>query len=211
MGRSRKRLGKSIGAVRRRSHDVEPLPTRHIVLCEGKTEQRCIDGLRVYCRISNVDVQVLGQEGVPSTLVAKAKKLEGKRTKGRQVVHVVFDCDDHPCFRKAIDMLRYTNVRKGISVPCFELWAILLHDDQTAHISSREAQRRLRDLHPGYDHDSNPFLDIDAVLRGLDDARKRAGDLEHRARDAEDAYHNPSTTVPAVIDEIFGDALRRRA
>jgi hypothetical protein len=95
----------------------------------------------------------------------------------------------------------------GVSAPCFELWAILLHRDQTAYLDRDTAKRALRKLDGKYDHEKNPVLEPASVLKGLDVARLRSEQLRQRALDADDPYSNPTSTLSAVVDAIFGDAI----
>lgn len=203
--RSRKRKSRNSPRLRRRGTQSKELHEVHHVYCEGKTEQRCLDALRGAWNLPRQRITVTGRVGVPWTIVerAKAKREEIKRLPKRPNIHVVFDRDEHPRFREAIRRARALGLSIGVSVPCFELWAILLHRDQTAPMDRHQAQSLLRKIHPGYSHDKNPALDHDAVLLGLDKARRRAELLARRAHDAGDEFANPTTTFSQVVDAIF--------
>lgn len=192
-----------------RKQPSKDLETVHWIYCEGKTEAHCLDRLRQHCRISTAKIQLVERAGVPWTVVekAKAKAKELKRSKLPFSVHAVFDEDEHPKFREAVQRARDLGLSIGISVPCFELWAILLHQDQTAHIDRHRAQSILKSIHPRYCHNSHPYLDPATVLEGLADARQRAMNLADRAIDAGNEFANPTTTFSQVIDAVFPDDL----
>lgn len=119
-------------------------------------------------------------------------------------VHVVFDRDEHRYFRDSIRRARDLGLSLGVSVPCFELWALLLHQDQTAALSGRQVQEKLKEAHPGYCHDRHPYLCLDSVLAGRAVAGERARWLASRAGDTGDEFANPTTTFDLVLTEIFG-------
>lgn len=91
----------------------------------------------------------------------------------------------------------------AISNPCVELFGILLHEVREAWIHRDDAQRRLREVHPGYDHEGSAVLDVRLVQRGLDDARGRAARLNQLAVAAGDPLRNPTTGVPRAIDALI--------
>ncbi len=192
----------------KRSKSSKSVATAHYVFCEGKTEKDCIDKLRQRYRCPSVKVEVVGQAGVPSTIVKKAvgKKEELARAKTKHLkttIHVIFDRDEHPCFNKAIDQARAKDLSIGVSVPCFELWAILLHQDQSAFIDRHKAQSLLKKLHPGYNHSSSPVLDAQVVEQNWKEAAKRAALLAKRAAEAGRKFNNPTTSFPLVLKQIF--------
>lgn len=192
-----------------RSPNLRPLRRIHVVLTEGKTEARFIEGLRQRHRLSNVQVRVVGQIGDPGRIVQEAKarrdELSGEGRHGDDwLVHVVFDRDEHPRFAAACEEARRCSFVLGVSVPCFELWLILLRADQTAHIDRATAQRRCRQLHPGYCHNSNPVVEVASVT---EEELRAAADRCQRLRDRADGEHfrNPSSTFSLVIAEILDD------
>ena len=157
----------------------------HWVVCEGSTEKRCLDELRQRWRLRGVTVKLVGDVGDPmgvyTTALHKAKELKREHG-GRWTVHVVFDRDDHENFDEAVRLCRRAGFSMGVSVPCFELWAILLHHDQGADLSASEAQQLLSKRHRGYDHKHYPYLDVQLVLAGLDDAHRRGSEVVERLR-----------------------------
>ncbi len=191
-----------------RRRPFRPLPHLHWVFCEGKTEKHCLDLLRRHWRRSTVRVQVKAGVGAPALLVEAAKKKQEELRRAKSppfTVHVVFDRDEHGHFQSSIQRARDLGISLGVSVPCFELWALLLHQDQTSALESREVQKKLKAVHPGYCHDRSPYLCLEAVLEGRQDASKRARLLAQRARESGDEFANPSTTFDLILDQIFCD------
>lgn len=137
--------------------------------------------------------------------MAKEKKNELKRESGAWTIHVIFDRDEHPCFQEALEQARANGFCVGYSNPCIELWAILLHQDQTAWIDRKQAQSRLKRIHPGYCHKSRPILDLATVMNGLEDASRRSKSLQRRAREAGNPFGNPTTEFFRVIEALRRD------
>jgi hypothetical protein len=173
------------------------------VFCEGKTEKKCLEALRGHWRLPNVKLELVGQVGDPSAVVEKAKARRRPLRRNEDIeLWVVFDRDEHHHWMDAIDRARTSELKLGISNPCFELWALLLHDDQNACIHRRDLQRKLRDVHTGYDHDENPYLDSETVFERMEDAHERAGDLLKRAFEDDDPYKNPTTRFHRLVRRL---------
>ncbi len=182
--------------------------TVHWVFCEGKTEKDCIDRLRQRYRLPSVRVEVVGQVGEPKKVVQEAAKKKKEMSGSKHlptVIHVVFDRDEHKYFDSAIDRARALKLSIGVSVPCIELWAVLLHQDQTAPIHRHDVQKLLKQIHPNYCHDTNPLLDPAVVADNRKYAATRAHSLARRALYAEKEFSNPSTTFSLVLNAIFGE------
>ena len=190
-----------------RTSGQRDLPPSLIIVCEGKTEKKVLDGLRGRWRIACAKIELIGEAGVPATVVTKARALlqehRSRYGKGSSVeVWVVFDRDEHPCWKTAVDQARRLKFESGVSNPCVELWGILLHQEQQAHIERHVAQRLLSRIHPGYHHDRNPYFDLDAVERCFEDASRRATALQRRAAEGNDPLRNPITSFPQVIKRL---------
>ncbi|MCB9506151.1 MAG: RloB domain-containing protein [Myxococcales bacterium] len=196
--------------LQRRSHGGSPLPRPHFVYCEGRTEADCISKFRQHFRIPAVSVTVVDSVGTPATIMRRAtEKWRTTRAAGAYV-YAVFDRDAFPCFDASVAQLASKpedGVFGGISVPCFELWGLILLTDQTAYIERDRAQARLSELMPSYHHERHPYLDFPTALAGYAEASRRADVLAARAGDAGDPYNNPTTTFPNVLREIFGGHL----
>lgn len=182
----------------RRGHGKRTLPPKLVVICEGMTEKVCLDELRSTWRIPSLHVRFVGSGGDPSAVVRRAKEERGRGTE----VWVVFDRDEHAHWRDALDRAHALRLGIGVTNPCIELWALLLHQDQTAHIERDVAQRLLRDLHPSYHHERHPCLDLRTVLDHLTKAHGRAEVLITRASEAGEPYGNPTTRFHLLVDRL---------
>lgn len=201
MSRMRKQCERSLNRLR----PFRELRKLHWIFCEGGTEEVCLINLRRHWRLSSVQISVVGQVGTPWTVVQRAleKRNELRRkSETHYTIHVVFDRDDHPRFRAAIDRACSLGFSLGVSVPCIELWGILLHQNQTAHITRHQAQHLLKNLHPGYDHERHPYFDLKTMLNGLEEASRRSENLKSRALRADNEFYNPTTSFSKVISAI---------
>ena len=210
----------------RRDSFVDAVPFV-LVACEGKTEQKVLDGLRTHLRLPSVKVEVRGQCGntlsvLDAALEMRKEKLKTlpKRDSARDSVQTwaVFDRDEHPetrwsqAFAKAAAQV--PPVRMAHSNPCIELWAILLYRDQTAHIERGDAQKELAALMAGYNHEKAPFFDTDACLGRVatdgparwEVAGQRARALAQRQASARHPRGNPTTDFDLLVAELFAIA-----
>lgn len=176
-----------------------------VVVCEGQTEREVLDHLKATWRIPSVRIfGIVGGLGAPSQVIKRGEK-ELKRASGSRTptLWLVFDRDTHPCWDATISAAEKAGYRLAVSNPCFELWAILLHKDQTAALDSAAAQHRLRELHPNYHHDKNPHLHGPTVVELLNAVRERVRTLEKRASDAGGGTRgNPSTTFHELVEAL---------
>ena len=191
----------------KRTHGLQDQLPRIFVACEGATEKQCLCSLRSRWRIPSIRVEVAGEVGEPRAVVRKAKTWwpELKRRRKRRVkdeIWVVFDCDDHPHWKAALDQALALDFGIADSNPCIELWGLLLHRDQEAYINRDNAQHDLAGLHPGYHHTRNPYFDIDAVLERFNDAHARAEHIWQRAPDYDDPFKNPTTRFHVLVARI---------
>lgn len=176
-------------------------PPALVIICEGKTEAMLLDGLRKRWRISKRSVHIEGGHGDPSNVIHVT--IDRMQRGDRHIEACsVFDRDDHHHWTSAIDRARALGITLAVSNPCIELWGILLHRDQTAHIHRHDAQRRLKSLHPGYDHARNPYLDLGVVLSALGDAERRCSQLRELALANGDPHGNPSSSFSEVVSRI---------
>ena len=91
----------------------------------------------------------------PETLINHASQHMRRRRRSRRSdqdfdeIWCVFDIDQHPNVSTAIHNARQSGVEVAVSNPCIELWLVLHVEDQTAHISRRNVQRRADELQLG--------------------------------------------------------------
>lgn len=115
----------------------------------------------------------------------------------------VFDVDEHPHIPDAKQQARDNGILLAISNPCFELWALLHFQDQTAHIERRDAYRLVCEHIAEYVKE----LPFEKLQPGYADAVKRAIALEKRHEAAMmDRGSNPSTGVYMLLQSIEGTA-----
>jgi hypothetical protein len=154
-----------------------------------------LDGLRARWRIPHASVVVEGQRGDPLAVVDRCLE---HRKDGAQV-WAVFDRDEHERWTRAVLKARDRRVEIAPSNPCVELFGVLLHEDHSAPVDRFTAQRRLKQLHPGFDHKTHPYLDVQVVADRWEDAEVRAATLARHAQAAGDPLGNPTTAFTSAI------------
>src|ERR1017187_5035623 len=182
-----------------------------LIVCEGATTEKCYFNDVRHIERSLIDLEIKAG-GTPKTIVERAverkREADGKARKLKddnqkyEEVWCVFDIDEHPLIPEAKDQARANGIEMAISNPCFELWALLHFQDQSAHIERRKVQHLSRQLMPGY----KKKLDYEVLRPKYSDALKRAEDLEkwHDSRGTLGA--NPSTTVYRLVERIKAQA-----
>jgi RloB-like protein len=187
-----------------------PQPLRLLAFVEGlRTEE---DYLKHLWRPRREHVILVIDEfrGTPMALVERAvgtrsAELRDERKglgRASDEVWCVFDFDVHPHVPEAIELARRNEINLVASNPCIELWFILHHEDQTAHIEREAAQRCSAELLGCGKH-----LTSDA-LATLDphyaDAVRRAKQLDGKhAGDGSAPRTNPSTDVWRLAERIL--------
>lgn len=176
-----------------RGEPTKPMRNLILVFCEGATEEKLLNQLRQHWHVPNAKVKVVGQQGVPKSVVQAAKSTVVQYKEDKPRVVVVFDRDEHDSWAAALIQAEALGYTISTSNPCIELWGLLLHREQSAEIHRHVAQRALAKVHPKYDHHRNPYFDLPTVLQAMDLAKKRAIELDRRAEDAGDPRGNPTT------------------
>jgi hypothetical protein len=182
---------------------------RILVIVEGEvTEAGYFKELRKAFRNPLVAVEIDDAGGVPKTLVerAAARKREAERdAKSRRdeflrydEVWCVFDVDEHPHLPDARQQARDNGIELAVSNPCFELWALLHFQAQTAFVERGDARKSLQRHLPGYDK----TLPFKRLHPNYAEAVRRAQELERRREDADDPGGNPSTGVHRLTERI---------
>ncbi|MDR1386951.1 MAG: RloB family protein [Propionibacteriaceae bacterium] len=133
------------GKPLKRETGTLPELTTIVVFCEGKrSEPDYVAALRRLPEVrwnTSLQIEIVPQPGVPLTLVQRAVK----RARDPEVNQCwcLFDVEwpqNHPHLAEA---MRTAAQREGVHVavsnPCFELWLILHHQDQTAGLTTAEA------------------------------------------------------------------------
>jgi RloB-like protein len=179
------------------------------VICEGKvTEPGYFNALRTEIRNPLVDIEVEGRGEGPKTLVERAalRKKESDRYARKEKdaylsydeIWCVFDVDEHARLADARQQARDNGIELAVSNPCFELWALLHFQPQTAYLERHAARARLKGHLPDYDKDL-PFA---RLRQGYGEAVRRAEHLERRCEEKGCPGDNPSTGVHRLTERI---------
>lgn len=196
-------------SLRRRPPTKDP-KKRILIVCEGRvTEREYFRDLKRAVRNPLVEVQIARETGVPLTVVQIAvqqKQLadsDARRERDDNLrfdeVWGVFDVDEHPQLNEAQKLAADNGVRLAVSNPCFELWALLHFQDQTAHIERDRLRTVLQQHLPGYDK----LLDFGKVHPSHADAVRRALSLDMQAERQREAGRNPTTGVYRLTQVII--------
>lgn len=143
--------------------------------------------------------RVVGAGVDPEGVVREAIRIKDDSSMGRfDACWCVVDVDEHSRLPGALVLAQQHQINVAVSNPCFEIWLLWHHEEQTAHASATDLRRRLRRHgHEGKD------LPVRFPYHLYPDALQRA-DLS--ARDLEPCAlgPNPSTSVAALIRAILG-------
>lgn len=153
--------------------------------------------------------------GTPTALVERAidtrsaELRDQRKGRGRasDEVWCVFDFDVHPHVPEAIELARRNEINVAASNPCIELWFILHHEEQTAHIERDTAQRRSAQL-LGCGK-SLTGVALTALDPRYGDAVRRAKQLDRKhAGDGSPPRSNPSTDMRCLAERIRSSVER---
>lgn len=176
------------------------------IFCEGeRTEPEYLLALKREPEVrdvSAVDLQVeLGSTGsVPMTLVNLA--VEAIRNSDGEV-WCVFDVEwpqNHPNLVEACDKARRHGIRLAISNPCFELWLVLHHREQSAWLDNDPARRLRRSIDGQDDKGVDPSRYIPHRSVAAERARRLAD--RHSVNETAFPQDNPSSTMFELIDSV---------
>lgn len=172
------------------------------------TEPRYFKNLQSELRTSLVEVEVEGHGAGPKTLVERAslRKSQSDRYARKErdaflaydEIWCVFDVDEHAKLADARQQARDNGIELAVSNPCFELWALLHFQSQTAYLERQAARSRLKTHLPGYDKD----LPFERLRAGHGEAVRRAAHLENRCAERGCPGDNPSTDVHRLTERI---------
>lgn len=106
----------------------------------------------------------------------------------------------HPHLNGARQMARDNGISLAISNPCFELWLILHHQDQTAHLATSKAVQ----LRHGLDGSESKHLDGAFYMERRGDASQRAQRLrsKHERDQTTFPHDNPSSDFDRFIADV---------
>jgi len=205
-------------SLNRRTGLAKPL-SQIFIFCEGQTEQMYVDELASDAGRINVEVDVVGEVGVPLTVVeAAVKKVASLRLAASRrsassfdknyTVWAIFDKDEHPNIDKAYILANKNDVKIAFSNPCIEIWGLLhVHDLGDGEIHRHDAQRLLSKLMDDYDHGDGAEFNY-GMMRGVpyERAKQRANVLLNRRQEDGSPNGNPSTDIFVLTESIFESA-----
>ena len=193
--------------LRRRRTPTDSRWTLRVHMEGEVTERQYLEELGRHYR-GSVRISVGSSGQVPTSLVNEAcEDADENRRRGRQrdrydEIWCVFDRDEQREVEQSIRRARDKRVHVAFSNPCFELWIVLHHQDQTAFIERRDVQRLARNL--GFTDGKR--INTDAMPRLLDSyeaAKRRARELDRmHSRDGRPSRSNPSTGMWRLVDSI---------
>ena len=183
-----------------------------VISCEGKvTERRYLEDCKNEYGSGLVKIRFLPITGVPLTVVQAAieerNELIAERRRSKDSFDVfkvwaVFDKDEHPLVKEALELARENKIEVAFSNPCFEIWPLLHLVDYGSQDGRHSVQARLKEEMPGYDHEDGAIVDFHAIKDDFPTAYERA--RRHNAmREAEGVPLGcPSTTVGELVRKI---------
>lgn len=193
-------MGKKSRDLRRPRSRKKKRYLKVLIVCEGKkTEPNYFRGLKDYLKLSSAKVKIVGAGCKPREIVEQAehrRKQEQGKGDPFDRVFCVFDKDEPPNYKKAVDAASEYHLDVIYSVPCFEYW-LLLHYERTTKpgvaddVISHLMKHHLRT----YDKSDKGIF---KHFRGkLEDAKKNAAWALERAESAD--ADNPSTKVHILV------------
>lgn len=207
------------GTPLRRKPELRAPRRKSILLTEGKnTEPDYFRAIRSHFRGALIDVELIPAVGTPMTIANEAVQRKrdlrrGVRGKSWQLddeVWAVFDRDEHPNIKEAINMCQGAGVGVAYSNPCFELWLILHYEDFGKLDERYAVQKHFATLSEGYDPGGTKRPDCALLMAQIEVAEARA-ELQRKQRIAEgDEFGRPMTTVSELTAAIRDAATSGR-
>ena len=188
---------------------LEPKPLI-LVVCEGeKTEPSYFSSFKSHYKISRITIRTVPGAGVPLSVVSKARDLKNSADKAAatnldenlkyDAVWAVFDVDEHPELKTAIQLARDNRIELAISNPCFELWLLLHHRDPPGIKHRHAVQKLLKKVMGEYDKG----VDFASYALGYKQAVRRAELLGDCDLARCEPGPNPSTEVYRLTESIL--------
>lgn len=189
--KSRRKTAKRAGAKENQAPQI-------VVVTEGKvTEPRY---LRAFGRYFRQPVRIIKASGSPEKIVDRALEEKSNLDLQHDTIWVMFDRDDHPQFEQAIKDAQQKGIKIAVSNPCFELWCLLHHQDQDAHIERAEC-RRLLESYGTYNRRKKSF-EGSVIAEKWSDAEQRARTILLNRQREGNPFGNPSCTVHHLTKRI---------
>lgn len=175
---------------------------RVLIVCEGeKTEPNYLNELRSYFRLPTANIVVRPSEfgTSPIQVVQYAQQLFEQGDPHHNLaarefdrIYAVFDRDEHATYHEALiyckaHTLKLRNSERQhvpliavASVPCFELWLLLHHEDVLDAVHRSDVYARLKKHLPDYEKGHSGYWQ--RLLPSLAQAQDRAQALAQRHR-----------------------------
>jgi hypothetical protein len=176
-----------------------------VVFCEGEaSEPDYINALKRLPGVrsnTSISIEIHPEQGVPLTLVEQAvERIDDDEVDECWCVFDVEWPQHHPNLTQAIQLATRHGVRLAVSNPCFELWLILHFKDQTAFLSTRDAERESRKL----DGRGGKRIDGSLYMEHRHVAARRASSLAHRHERNQSVFpkDNPSSAMNRLLAAI---------
>ncbi|WP_419316981.1 RloB family protein [Caulobacter sp. ErkDOM-E] len=184
---------------------------RLLILCEGKnTEPRYFEEFIEEHGSRLLSVEVFGAQGAPKTMVDEARRRikemrsDRKNYSPNDKVWVVFDCDEHPRRKEALEEARVHGIGVAYSDPCFELWGILHLQEFDAPLDRHKMQSSFEKVAPNYDKKKGKEISYRELKDGYADACIRSKRLRERRQ--QDGGQTPYTDVDLLTEFIIANS-----
>lgn len=124
--------------------ELRKIRRRFLIVCEGKETEP--NYFKSFALRDYVEVRTHGGEGSPSQVVEKAEQLrDNPKQSPYDAVWVVFDKDNFPDFKTAIDTAHGKQIGCAWSNEAFELWFIYHFENPTSPISRDKYKEKIED------------------------------------------------------------------
>lgn len=198
-------MGKKPRTLRRRRSRKKKRYLKVLIVCEGKkTEPNYFRGLKDYLKLSSAKVKIVGAGCKPREIVEQAehrRKQEQGKGDPFEIVFCVFDKDERPNYKKAVDAASKYHLEVIYSVPCFEYWLLLHYKYTRSPGVADDVLSLLKRYLPAYNKGEEDifkhFQDkLEYAKENAAKSLKDAESLKHaRSADAD----NPSTKVHILV------------
>lgn len=130
--------------TRRTATTARKIRGRILIVCEGKETEP--NYFKSFALRDYVEVRTQGGNGSPSQVVEIAGQLRDKAKQSPyDAVWAVFDKDDFPDFKTAIDTAHSKGIRCAWSNEAFELWFIYHFENPTSAITRDKYKKKIED------------------------------------------------------------------
>jgi hypothetical protein len=145
--------------------------------------------------------------GDPNSLVSESIRykslMKREESRGRDIapneIWCIFDEDEHPDVKGAIQSADGNGIFVGYSNPCIELWFLIHFRDQSAFIDRHDAQRLAYEELGGGKRLSDDAIKL--LLGSFEDAKSRAISLERmHVGNFNNPHSNPSSNLWKLVD-----------